>query len=713
VTNNSGTAVSNAQVKVELTYDGDMQDDFEDLRFTDSDGVTLIPFWLASHITSATGTVWVKVPNLPASGVADIYVYYGNGSATSLSSGTTTFTYFDDFEDGSLSEYTGDTTLFAASAALNYERSYGLGASTGNEGQKTTDGIGRTDVSASRDSTIRFMQYIDMSSGGSNEPCFLFGVTGLFTSNQNYGVCLQPFGSDKLVIAKDVSNNGRNDGSTLLATKSVTYTTGWYETVIDWLSAGNAINVSVYDSTGAFFASTSTASSAYTSGGYGFSFWGQNGGWDVVRAGAYIPATPSTVVGLEEESGGATWKATEDSALIDFPSGQNVRLRIGIKNSGTAITEQNFRLQVAAKGVSPNCEAVPTGNYSDVPMTTSSCGSSVACMTQSSQFANQAATTRRLSLSQGFTFTAGQIVEDPSNESSDLNVDANKVAEMEYNFQMTAYATGDRYCFRAVNGSVPLDNYSKVAELKMLHIPSVSSWTWNGGNHIALTEGTTTYISGVGTVTDYNGFADFTTLPASASSTNFRSSFAGGRFCAADANACYQIATTSCAYSSCAGNSCTLTCTAAFQYYADPTDTGSFYQDDVWDSFVDVWDLSNSHGTASATREMYTVKGLSIPAAIDYGDVTVGFDTADTNASTTVRNTGNSIMDVELSGSDISNGASVITVGNQKYSTSTFTYSACTPLSSPTCAFLGYTPTAFDRQGRSIGDSMFPTGRLH
>ena len=42
-----------------------------------------------------------------------------------------------------------------------------------------------------------------------------------------------------------------------VASTTVTYSTGWYQVVIDWLTS-NAINVTVYDSTGAVFATLST-----------------------------------------------------------------------------------------------------------------------------------------------------------------------------------------------------------------------------------------------------------------------------------------------------------------------------------------------------------------------------------------------------------------------------------------------------------------------
>jgi hypothetical protein len=86
------------QVKVNVNYDSDMKPDFSDLRFSDSDGVTLIPYWTQEYTPSLSAIIWVKIPNIPALGTTTIYMYYGNPSATSSSNGPTTFEFFEDFE---------------------------------------------------------------------------------------------------------------------------------------------------------------------------------------------------------------------------------------------------------------------------------------------------------------------------------------------------------------------------------------------------------------------------------------------------------------------------------------------------------------------------------------------------------------------------------------------------------------------------------------
>jgi hypothetical protein len=100
-TKNANT-LSNYQVSVtldtaSLISAGKLRSDCGDIRFTDSDGQTLLSYWIESGCNSANTKIWVKVPSIPASSTKTIYVYYGNPSATSQSNGYSTFDFFDDF----------------------------------------------------------------------------------------------------------------------------------------------------------------------------------------------------------------------------------------------------------------------------------------------------------------------------------------------------------------------------------------------------------------------------------------------------------------------------------------------------------------------------------------------------------------------------------------------------------------------------------------
>jgi len=78
-----------------LIAQGKMRSDCGDIRFTDSDGVTLLPYWIESGINTSTTKIWVKVPSIPASSFYTIYMYYGNPSALPASDENLVFDYVD------------------------------------------------------------------------------------------------------------------------------------------------------------------------------------------------------------------------------------------------------------------------------------------------------------------------------------------------------------------------------------------------------------------------------------------------------------------------------------------------------------------------------------------------------------------------------------------------------------------------------------------
>ncbi len=81
-----------------LIFDNKMQLDGDDIRFTDSDGTTLLNYWIESGIDSASTKIWVNVSSVSTTGTT-IYMYYGNLSASSVSNGAATFEFFDDFDN--------------------------------------------------------------------------------------------------------------------------------------------------------------------------------------------------------------------------------------------------------------------------------------------------------------------------------------------------------------------------------------------------------------------------------------------------------------------------------------------------------------------------------------------------------------------------------------------------------------------------------------
>ena len=114
VINNTGDALSDYQVKF-IVHRSDGSDsgddvyigssgcesDYDDIRFTKSDGTTLLDYWIEES-DSSDATIWVEVDSIAGSDDTTIYLYYGNAGASAVSSGDDTFDFFDDFDGGSV-----------------------------------------------------------------------------------------------------------------------------------------------------------------------------------------------------------------------------------------------------------------------------------------------------------------------------------------------------------------------------------------------------------------------------------------------------------------------------------------------------------------------------------------------------------------------------------------------------------------------------------
>ncbi|MCK4248114.1 MAG: DUF2341 domain-containing protein, partial [Methanomicrobia archaeon] len=76
---NSGNDLTDYQVRLSISHDADMQPNYEDLRFIDSDHNEL-SYWIEDDTADPT-TVWVKILSIPESSTGTVYMYYGNALA--------------------------------------------------------------------------------------------------------------------------------------------------------------------------------------------------------------------------------------------------------------------------------------------------------------------------------------------------------------------------------------------------------------------------------------------------------------------------------------------------------------------------------------------------------------------------------------------------------------------------------------------------------
>lgn len=102
-------------------------ENYNDIRFTNSDGDTLLDYWIESS-NSSSATIWVEFDSIGTS-TSTFYLYYGNSGASSYSSGANTFIFFDDFS--------GDLSAWSSMPAEWAIVSGRLESDTSNEAGKT------------------------------------------------------------------------------------------------------------------------------------------------------------------------------------------------------------------------------------------------------------------------------------------------------------------------------------------------------------------------------------------------------------------------------------------------------------------------------------------------------------------------------------------------------------------------------------------------
>jgi len=121
VVSRQATAQTDYQIQVEdiLSRKGNG----EDILFAQKNQI--LNHWKESY-ASWQSDVWAKLPKLPVIKSQILNILSGNPSASSASNGTNTFVSFDNFEDGTIDKWSGNTGDFAVSTNYAYKGSYSL-----------------------------------------------------------------------------------------------------------------------------------------------------------------------------------------------------------------------------------------------------------------------------------------------------------------------------------------------------------------------------------------------------------------------------------------------------------------------------------------------------------------------------------------------------------------------------------------------------------
>ena len=668
----------NTSTDVDVNCEAHSQTDFDDIRFTNSGEDVLLSHFRESYTASASSTFWVKIPSLTGSATTTIYIYYGNSSASSASNGKDALFIYEDMTA------TPDGTLYGNASYI-----------------AASDWVRLTAASGSQSGQLYYTQnpgsgfhakFRFWSGGGTGADAIWMGAYNTTevgeTEDVVHGGYHFTFDEYESRICFTTSTVDNGVGLSCATGETGLDNSTWHDAEVYFWEDSSGANADIYLDGTIKVNHTETAVQSL-SGNY-FSWGGRTGGStnehridDLIVVKYASPGPSVQTVSNEQSGGGATWRVAEDVST-NISKDTNIRVRFSIENSGT-LTNYNYRLQVAEKGGSVSCEAVADGSFSDVTTSTAQ----AAIMATSSYFvgdpeASQASTTQQLSDAPGSIFVTGKMVEANTNQSAVISLASDRFTEVEYNIKFTSNATGSIYCFRATNSGTALDSYSKVATIELFQGPVVDSLFLNGGENIVLLESSTNTVVATGTVSDLNGHANITNVIAKI----YRSGVSGTESCGLNNNNCYE---TTCATSSCSGDSCHITCSFNVWYYADPTDgtigesNETPWSGEYWEAWAKATDAEANTGSATNTTQTIdtiSLLALDVLPAINYGDNMKPGDKNDPlNSTTSVIATGNCSLDLGLYGTAMVAGVHSIGVGQQRYATSGAAYSSGAVLS--------------------------------
>jgi hypothetical protein len=713
-----------------------------DILFTNSDGVSILNYEIENYVSS-TGELeaWVKMPTVATSSNTQFYMYYGNPSATSsLQSATNTWdsNYLGVWHMASINGSTAINTKDSTAAANNGTITGGATSTVGQiDGaghfNGTSQYISNTYLQQSS-TAVTYEAWVNVPSSTTNVAVVIQNrgaagsghsltlaldgdlACGSTSCGGTLGTIPSPtgkvmFGDDSanIWIGEEASTTKTSDGNwhyivgTWSATSGVAISPSEFHVYVDGANTVNATSGNTGTDTSPLTGLASTtigyhpAWAAYFTGGIDELRISK-----IVRPFAWIATeynyahSPSTfiTVGTQETPPAFTqsafrWFTNIASSSVGSPldpqnttttaqlvTSSTFRLRMLIRVTGSQVnsSSQAFNLQYVDAGTG-SCVS-PSGG-------TPASYTNVSTSTGLFQYLNNAGVTDGVALVPTSTDPVdgtSTVVNETYDESNPFSNSQGAIAvgadgKWDFALQDDAAKVGETYCFRAVTASgTAFSSYAVYPTVVIGNVaPTVSGVTLNGNSDISLIIATTTLIQATATVNDGNGYTDIATTSA----VIFRTS--SGTSCTANNDDCYVVP--SCSLSSCFGTSCTATCGAKIWYFAQPTDTGSPWASDTWSAAVTVSDFENATGTATSTGvDLLSLLGLQVASSINYGSLSPGSTTGSLNVPIYISNVGNVSLNTTVYGTNMTNGANSIPVGDQYYATSVLSFASGTAL---------------------------------
>ncbi len=160
----------------------------------------------------------------------------------------------------------------------------------------------------------------------------------------------------------------------------------------------------------------------------------------------------------------------------------------------------------------------------------------------------------------------------------------------------------------------------------------------------------------------------------------YMSNVSGGYNCAANDNNCYHATINDCVKNCTDATTAEITCSVAMEYFAIPTDGAANNPNESydWRSYMQVYDGANYPFATSTGVEVKTTLAFEVlEDEIDFGTGMFGGDnTGSNNSTTTLVNCGNSPIDANISGTDLTGTGEPLEVANIKWNLNNFTYTA-------------------------------------
>jgi hypothetical protein len=209
---------------------------FNDLRFTASDGATLLDYWIES-ITGTTpnqlATIWVEFDNI-GTDATTFYMYYGNSGASAYSNGHNTFILFEDAEWGNNGDNINGSggsvtwTSIRGTPVISTEQKYGGSRSIKIPHSKPSTCFS-TSLTAGTEYNIRFRYYKE--NAAENDWLVIHG-----NASKRIYVQIDPSENVKAYNGStyvDTTLNALADAWGLMEIYNINWTSGTFDIIVD------------------------------------------------------------------------------------------------------------------------------------------------------------------------------------------------------------------------------------------------------------------------------------------------------------------------------------------------------------------------------------------------------------------------------------------------------------------------------------------------